>query len=207
MKVYFVRHGESEGNKAQLHQGIGMPLSETGREQAQKVAERLKKFELDLILASPVTRAKETADIISKATNVPVRELKELSEVKGPSELTGMSVKNPEAIKVKKLIWENYTKGNWKYSDEENFEDLNPRVQTFLDHLLKNYKDKNIVCVSHATLIKFIVCKMVFGTELTPTIFHLFFHHFWASNTGLTVCEYEDESGWWIRHFNDVSHL
>jgi probable phosphoglycerate mutase len=207
MKVYFVRHGESVGNKSGLHQKEDMPLSETGRLQAEKIAERLRKYKIDLIFTSPIQRTKETAGIISKSLDIPVEVMDELAEAKGPSEIVGMAISNPEALRVKNLIRENYAKGNWKYSDEENFDDLNVRIRSFLDHILKTHKDQDILCVSHATLIKFIVCKMVFGDELTPRIFHIFFHHFWASNTGLTVCEYEEESGWWVRHFNDTSHL
>jgi phosphoserine phosphatase len=207
MKVYFVRHGESVGNASAVHQTTDMPLSKMGREQAEKIAKRLKDIKIDLIFASPVVRARQTAEIISKSLGIPVEERSELAEAKGPSEIRGKSTKDPEAIKVKKLIWENFLKGNWRYSDEETFDDLNARSQAFLDHILTHHKDRNLLCVSHATLIKFIVCKMAFGDELTPRIFHIFFHHFLTSNTGLTVCEYEDKSGWWVRHFNDASHL
>jgi probable phosphoglycerate mutase len=207
VKVYFVRHGESVGNKAGLHQKVDMPLSENGREQAGKIAERLKKFKIDVIFASPITRARETAEIISGSLNIPVEILDNLIEAKGPSEIIGKAVKDPEARRIRNLIAENFTKGNWKYSDEENYDELNIRARSFLDHILNHHKDKDILCVSHATLIKFIVCKMVFGEELTPRIFHLFFHHFLTSNTGLTICEYEEEGGWWITHFNDASHL
>lgn len=207
MKVYFVRHGESIGNKAGLHQTTDMPLSETGRKQAKKIAERLKKYKIDTIFASPIARAKETAEIISKSIGTPIEKRSELAEAKGPSEIRGKSIKDPKAIKVKKLIRENFLKGNWRYSDEETFDDLNARSQAFLEHIISKHKNHDLLCVSHATLIKFLVCKMVFGDKLTPETFHLFFHHFLTSNTGLTICEYEDRSGWWITHFNDASHL
>lgn len=207
MKVYFVRHGESVGNKANLHQTTDMPLSDTGVAQANKIAERLKKFKIDYILASSVARAKETAEIISKSLGIPIEERQELTEAKGPSEIRGKSINDPEAMKIKKLIREHFLEGNWRHSDEENFDNLNERTQSFLKNILKHHKDHDLLCVSHATLIKFMVCKMVFGTELTPRTFHLFFHHFWTSNTGLTVCEYDNENGWWVRHFNDASHL
>jgi len=207
MKVYLVRHGESVGNKAAIYQTTDMPLSEAGREQAKKIARRLKKIKIDLIFASPLVRAKETAEVISESLGIPVEKRDELAEAKGPSEIRGKSVKDPAAAKVKHLIRKHFAEGNWRYSDEENFDDLNARTQTFLEHILKNHKDSDLLCVSHATLIKFLVCKMVFGEELTPRTFHLFFHHFLTSNTGLTVCEYEEKSGWWITHFNDASHL
>jgi broad specificity phosphatase PhoE len=76
-----------------------------------------------------------------------------------------------------------------------------------LKHLIKHHPGGDIVCVSHATYIKFLMAKMLFGDNLTPAISNSFYHHFLMQNTGLTVCEYEKESGWLIRHVNDVSHL
>jgi broad specificity phosphatase PhoE len=207
MKIYFVRHGESVGNASAVHQTTEMPLSEMGRQQAEKITKRLKNIKIDLIFASPVTRAKETAEIISASLGIPVEEREELAEAKGPSEIRGMSVKDPEARRVKEIIREHFFERNWKYSDEESFDDLNARTETFLQHIIKNHGDKDLLCVSHATLIKFLVTKMAFGDKLTPEIFHIFFNHFWTSNTGLTVCEYEEDHGWWVRHFNDASHL
>jgi broad specificity phosphatase PhoE len=207
MKVYFVRHGESVGNKANLHQTSEMPLSDTGITQAKRIAKRLKKFKIDYILASPVIRARQTAGIISASLNVPIEEWEELAEVKGPTELKGKSYADPKVSAIKKLIRENYVKGNWKYSDEENYEEINFRAGKLLNHLVKDHFNDDVICVSHATYIKFLVAKMLFGDNLKPEISHIFYHHFLMQNTGLTVCEYDKENGWLIRHLNDASHL
>jgi probable phosphoglycerate mutase len=207
MKVYFVRHGESVGNAGGLHQTTDMPLSEVGFAQAVRIAERLRKFKIDIIFASPVIRARETAEVISKNLNVPIEQWDELTEVKGPSEIGGKPVKDPEAFKIKKLIRENYSKVNWKYSDEENYEEINERAKKFLGHIIKYHSNLDILCVSHSTYIKFLVAKMLFGKDLTPEIARIFYHHTLMQNTGLTVCEYDKESGWLVRHLNDASHL
>jgi uncharacterized phosphatase len=81
MKVYFVRHGESVGNREEFHQTVDTPLSAAGVDQAKKIAGRLKKFNVDLIITSPVARARETAGIISKTINIPIEEWDELIEV------------------------------------------------------------------------------------------------------------------------------
>ena len=61
MKLYFVRHGESQGNVAGIHQSGSVALSENGIIQAQKVAERFATIAIDVIFASDYTRALETA--------------------------------------------------------------------------------------------------------------------------------------------------
>ena len=71
----FLRHGESIGNAQARWQGQSdYPLTEKGRAQALALAERWKseKAKFDVIIASPLGRAKETAEIIASALGVPV---------------------------------------------------------------------------------------------------------------------------------------
>lgn len=67
MKLYFVRHGESEANL--LHEfsnrGVKHPLTAAGREQARQLASRLKDIEVTHIFASPILRAVQTAEIVA----------------------------------------------------------------------------------------------------------------------------------------------
>ncbi|MGV8896447.1 MAG: histidine phosphatase family protein [Rhodoglobus sp.] len=63
--IYFVRHGETEWNRQQRIQGsTDIPLNDTGRAQALAAAARLSDSAPDLIVASPLMRAFETATII-----------------------------------------------------------------------------------------------------------------------------------------------
>ena len=71
----FLRHGESIGNAQSRWQGQSdYPLTEKGRAQAQALAERWKSegARFDLIIASPLGRAKETAEIIASTVGVRV---------------------------------------------------------------------------------------------------------------------------------------
>jgi broad specificity phosphatase PhoE len=71
----FLRHGESIGNAESRWQGQSdYALTEKGRLQAQALAERWKSegMKFDLIIASPLVRAKETAGIVAAALNANV---------------------------------------------------------------------------------------------------------------------------------------
>jgi len=73
--ITLLRHGESVGNAESRWQGqADFPLTNTGRAQTRKLAERWKKekIKFDLIIASPLARAKETAEIIASALNLKV---------------------------------------------------------------------------------------------------------------------------------------
>ena len=66
----FLRHGESIGNAQSRWQGQSdYALTKKGRLQARALAERWKSenMKFDLIVASPLSRAKETAEIIAAA--------------------------------------------------------------------------------------------------------------------------------------------
>ena len=73
--ITLLRHGESVGNAEARWQGqADYPLTDKGRAQARALAEYwLKKnVAFDLILASPLARARETAEVIAEALNVPL---------------------------------------------------------------------------------------------------------------------------------------
>lgn len=64
MKIYLIRHGQSEGNVRNLWYGItDLPLTDLGRQQAAQVGEKLRDVPLAAAYISPLCRASETADI------------------------------------------------------------------------------------------------------------------------------------------------
>ncbi len=68
--IYFVRHGESEANQRGVFAGQkdDSTLTEKGKEQAFATAQEIKieNLKIDRIIASPLKRTKETAEIIAK---------------------------------------------------------------------------------------------------------------------------------------------
>jgi probable phosphoglycerate mutase len=65
MRILLARHGETEWNVAGRHQGQGfdIPLSEVGRAQALALGERLRGVPLARVVASPLLRARGTAEL------------------------------------------------------------------------------------------------------------------------------------------------
>ncbi len=75
MKIFLVRHGESEGNLGGTLQGcrLDTPLTRRGRRQAEALAVRLAEAEIDDVVASPMARARETAQICAAPHGLAVR--------------------------------------------------------------------------------------------------------------------------------------
>lgn len=64
MRIYFVRHGQTDWNLEMRAQGRkDVPLNAVGREQAEKLRESLKDLEFDAVYTLPLRRAAETAEI------------------------------------------------------------------------------------------------------------------------------------------------
>lgn len=82
MKIYFVRHGETDWNKERKIQGqVDIPLNEFGRHLARETANGLRDVPFDVCFTSPLGRARETAEIILQGRDVPILEDKRILEM------------------------------------------------------------------------------------------------------------------------------
>ena len=69
MRLFLVRHAHAvDGTPDELR-----PLSDRGREQARELAARIASTLPDVVLSSPLLRARETADAIARASGAPLR--------------------------------------------------------------------------------------------------------------------------------------
>lgn len=206
-RVYFVRHGETEGNVSNYYQTAETPLTQKGIAQAKSIAERLKNHGVDLIYSSPHVRAVNTSEVISKELNVPIEKWEKLTEIRRPKEIKGKPANDPDVIEIEKRMIENFGTPDRRISDEENFFDVHARGFAVLEHLAQKHKGETVVCVSHGTFIKVLVATILLQARLTPEIFDYIRHHLFAENTGLSVAEYSEEKNWKLLTWNDVSHL
>lgn len=205
MKVYFVRHGETESNVANKLQDGSSRLSLKGKEQAKFLAERVSKLKIDAFLSSTYERAKETAEIINGALNKEIDFTDLFIETKVPSEIVGRTSNDPETIRIQKLWYENFGNPEWHFSDEENFHDRKKRALACLNYLISLDKE-NILVVTHGTFLRLIIAIMMVGENLTLEEDRKMSTALISSNTGITVCEYA-ENKWQIITWNDIAHL
>lgn len=82
MKIYMIRHGETNWNKESRLQGkTDIPLNENGILLARQAAERFATVDFDLAYTSPLLRARQTAETILEGRNVPIYEEKRIEEI------------------------------------------------------------------------------------------------------------------------------
>ena len=79
---WYLRHGETDWNRQGLSQGnIDIPLNELGLTQAREAAVRLRNRGITSIVASPLSRARVTAEIVGEALGLAVTIEPDLREV------------------------------------------------------------------------------------------------------------------------------
>lgn len=205
MKLYIVRHAESEANSKKVYQEADSPLSQVGLEQAKIVAERIKKIEdIHLIVSSPMKRAKQTAEEISTQTGLEIVFNDYAAEHLWPKELVGKGFGDAE-ITIREFIRKKLTEPEWKYSTEDNYFERKERIIHLLSDI-ESYKDKNILLVSHGFSIRMLVALLMFGPDVTPQqVLHIE-EFLKTTNTGITLCEKEEED-WRMTTWNDHAHL
>ena len=71
MHLYLTRHGETRHNALGKYCGsTDIPLNETGFRQAHDLAQRMKEIKLDVVVSSPMIKARQTAEIVCAAQNL-----------------------------------------------------------------------------------------------------------------------------------------
>lgn len=160
MKIIITRHGQTDWNVLGKLQGqTDVELNDVGRKQAEEVGKMIQDENINLIITSPLKRAKETAEIINKYLDANLIEDDRLKERRfGKSE--GIT---KEYLREKKLnypeindVW-NYNK-NIDFNDMERMHDFCDRVYGFLDEIIEKYKDNNVLIVCHGGVSVPITC-------------------------------------------------
>ena len=207
MKIYFVRHGQSELNAHNIHQPSTVSLSQKGKHQATFVSKRFESISIDALFSSDFTRAYETAQIICGHINKPVEINILLREIKRPTEIHGKSIYDKEAVRIKTLIKNNIHVKDWHYSDEENIFDLMHRCKEYVQSLT-TLQHENILVVSHGMAIRMIILCMMFAKEeLIIKSFEDFTHFMHTSNTGITICQRNTDNTFQLLTWNDYTHV
>lgn len=145
MKVYIVRHGQVLHNALKQYNAPDEDLNELGVEQAEELRDKIKNIDFDIIISSPLIRAKHTADIININNNIIVFD--ERIKERNCGDLSG----KPLEITNREEYWNYYT--TIQYGTSENIKEFFKRVYNFLDELkIKDYK--SVLIVAHSGVSK-----------------------------------------------------
>lgn len=199
--LIFIRHGESEGNKVSRFNGsLDLPLTDKGREQAVKTAEYLKKFKIDKVYSSNLSRALETAHIIADTQGAEVIENKNLREIFG-GDFEGKPYDDLRTkFPVEFGIWLNDL-GNCRCPNGESIRELLHRFNEEIKRIAAENRDKTILIGTHAMPIR--VMSTVWSKKDITQIRDFDF----VRNASVTVVDYSDIDNPIILEYDVAEHL
>lgn len=151
MKIYSTRHGQTVYNKQEIILGTtDLPLDSIGEVQAEKLAEKAAALgDIELIIASPMMRAIQTAEKAAGKCNVKIivdERLREwdYGEYEGKPRLAEGFADNKINFGVK------------MGKNGESLLELSHRVYSALDDIIEKYHDRTVLIVSHGG-----VCRVI----------------------------------------------
>jgi broad specificity phosphatase PhoE len=203
--LYLIRHGRSDfdwsGAPFPTDRGEQWdpPLSDEGRRQAELLAERLQVMDLDpfLVYASPLRRARETAEAFARRAGVGVRIEDELAEAhiggwEGVpfEELIEQDPELVDHLRHQRAIWH-------RAPGAERGDRFRARVQASVEGLLGRHPGDNLLLFAHGGVIN-AYCGELLG--LTQEMFFL------PENTSVNTVDIDGPARR-VRFLNDVLHL
>lgn len=167
--ICFIRHGQTDWNVEGRMQGQQqVPLNDTGKQQASDCSLKLRNYEWNQLISSPLLRAVETAQIFSEQLGLPVQIVQEFAE-KSYGEAEGL---------VKHEIESRFKSG--LIPNEERPQALQQRVLHGISEICSRCPDQQLIVVTHGDIIS-LITAYYFNQEIIP------------ENTSLTPIRFTDE--------------
>jgi broad specificity phosphatase PhoE len=150
--IFLARHGESDWNVEKRFQGHrDRPLTERGREQAHALADLVGAEKINAVYTSPLSRARETAEIVAARVGLKVVALPELREVDTGS-WSGLSRADVEARFPEGFA--HWSSGGSAWENGESYDEMAERVIGALRKIAEDHPDGRVLVVSHGGPIR-----------------------------------------------------
>lgn len=165
MNIYLLRHGETDWNREGKIQGhTDIPLNNCGREQIAQTAAGMAGVcpHIDIILCSPLSRARESARITAERLNYPIDRIveEELLIERSFGEAEGMTAEERE----EKYPNYQYSDTGYRFPGMEPIEELMKRARSVLRKMADTYRgQENILAVSHGALLAAVITAVTDG--------------------------------------------
>lgn len=175
--IYLVRHGENPANISNIFSArkFNYSLTQVGVQQSINTATYFRNKNIHEIFSSPLLRASETAQLIAKRLQLPLRYLESISEIE---------VGVLEGRKIEGDNFDNYNliMDNWFFGDRqlsfpagERYDEITSRIKNALKTVTENRENRNIILVGHSAIFTMLIkttCQSVDAKWLRNTIIH-----------------------------------
>jgi broad specificity phosphatase PhoE len=199
MRILLLRHAETEWNRERRFQGWrDVPLSATGREQAESAARLLAATRIDAVWSSPLARARDTAAIIAAPHRLAVQESEAFREM-GFGDWEGLTRDEVrERFPDAQRAWAE-TPHEAAWPGAETLAAVRARALAGLEALRAAHTGQTICLVSHGITGRILILEALGLGPDRLWSFHL-------SSTGISELEFRDD--WTTLHrMNSLIHL
>ena len=183
--LLLVRHGETVGNLEQIAHGqTESPLNDRGIEQAQMTAEMLRSWERDfqLIYASPLSRAHDTARKIADSLHLPLHIHSDLVE----GNLGDLEEVTYEELESFGFAKRSIRDDDFRAHNGESPNQLGERMYNTISEIRARHPHENLILVSHGAAIAHYIARQL-GSR--PAFGHQYLMH----NAAVTELCFEGE--------------
>lgn len=152
MRLYVIRHGETNWNIEKRMQGKkDIPLNEEGIRLARETGKAMKEIPIDLVISSPLNRAKVTAELITEGRNIPMIFDKRLEEMSFGDWEGEIILNNPILPKDFRKHFHDCPLQCEVPPNGESFQEVVDRTKDFYEELIANeaYQEKSILISTH----------------------------------------------------------
>ncbi len=201
MKLYLIRHGQTDWNVAGKIQGsTDIPLNDMGRRQAACLARGMEKRPVEKVFTSTLSRAYETGLAIGKSPNVPVEQLEGLEEV-GYGVWEGMTMEEIQEKYPKELeLWYN-SPVDVAPPEGESQVQVYDRCGRALETILAQARG-DVAIVSHGATVVFLLEYLLRDTRRDED------EDIIVGNASISTIEYDPETRVFrLARLNDQEHL
>ena len=197
INLYLIRHGRQDS----LLCNVNAALSEEGVEQARHLRERLRGYQIDAIYSSDLIRAKQTAQIINEALQLPLEIREDLKEISFGLMEGNTDDYNEEYFAEFKMEQKKLAE-DIPYPGGENGTSVYERAMPVIQEIVQSGK-QNIVVVTHGGTIRVLLAALFGKNQAKRFLFGLS-----LENTGITQLSYQPEiDRFYLERFNDYAHL
>ena len=196
MDIYFVRHGETEYNKKHVHQPDDASLNDLGRQQAERVREKVLELKPTHIITSTHTRAVETAEIINEAGEYEVEFNELFRELERPQHIQGKKHKGLRSFWYMGQWFLGWRERYFEKKGGESRAAFLSRIKSAKSYLETLPPDVTVVIVSHSVFINFFIEHICNERPIPPKeAFELFMKILTLENTEIAHVAYNSDYG------------
>jgi broad specificity phosphatase PhoE len=200
-RIVLVRHGQTAWNRDVRFRGqANLPLDDFGLAQAQATGRYLaERWPVDVVYASPLQRAMQTAEAIAAVRTLSVQPFDGLLDI----DFGAWQGRSPDEVAehdpaLLQAWWE--APHTVHFPEGESLDAVRSRVVAGLSHLIARHRGQTVALVGHAVVNRVLLCAVLgLGNE-----------HFWRlqqDTCAVNVFEADEDGVYTVALLNDTGHL